>query len=785
MMKALREAKSKPESRPEDATPSWWMSALGSAARAFSRWLDRPRTPRASNPALPAAPSSNPSAGAGSNKQLVVFPGGAPSGPSIADRLGDAMRAALAKFLLSTNLAEMMSRKQAEYMKETMDMFERGDLAGALRRAVPLAGDTSDGEATPSFALPTPRDDLAIHGNRPRGTGSMFSTDDVYERLRKLYQQAFERLEREGKIEEAAFVLAELLGRSEEAVAFLERHEKLKLAAEVAEARGLSPGLVVRQLYLAGMRERAIKLARYKDVFADAVLRLESSGKHEAAAELRVAWAKSLAFSGQLLAAVDVMWPVERERAIALGWLRDVVDFGGPSAVRAMVRLMLVAPESDAEVARLTPRIEEILRGGATTARDRAALVDAFGAATIPDLAGPVHSLVRSTARAALIDLRAESPDRPTADRVRSLVNACGDAALRADLPSISSPAALPSLAPPRHLVVEHLDVGLVAIHDVISLPDGRIVAALGELGVWFLTQDGRTIARFDLPATSLVEGPGGVIALVRRGDLWKLSRINLITRQSAPWIEIRLSCWAPTFDGSIWYVGVDDALVAIDTHSDDAEAAWRLPRCGSEIRAVHHAKQQVSFLTREPADERWTLQLPAHTVTSRVSASIEPSRIIDTPHPSGWASVDAGGSVAVLGLNRPPGAAPGALLPEVWTLAPGARAVPNAPSIGTFRADPIQTQLAYSGRACREVLAPHIASSGVVLSVLTESGATIERVPLGSMTAVDEISLGGAKRVSIRLDANQLVIGDDRGRILVIDMTSGRLLSSIRTGRR
>ncbi|MFO0658639.1 MAG: bpX6 domain-containing protein [Polyangiaceae bacterium] len=779
MLKSLREAQAQPDAIPNETRgPSWLMRTLGTVARAISSWLERPRS-RPSN-ALPAPSLQSPPPATAPSRALVVVPGGVSSGSSLGQRVSEAMRSALARFLVSTQLAEAMSRRQAEYMQETMDLFEKGDFSNALRRAIPLAEGGGEIEVTPSFALPTPRSDLAIHGNRPRGASTLISSENVYERLRALYQQAFEKLEREGKIEEAAFVLAELLGKSEESVAFLERHGKLKLAAEVAEARGLPAGLVVRQLYLAGMRDRAIKLARYKDAFADAVLRLESSGKASEAVELRVAWAKSLAFSGQLLAAVDVIWPAEQHRSLAEEWLNDVADFGGPPASRALVRLLSITQDRSQALS----RIEALLNDGGSSFSERAALLDALATTTFPEPLNDVQPILRRAARAAMIDMVADSPERPSFDRVRALVTASNDAVLRADLPLVATVGALPPIAKPRRVNVDPLDVGLLAVHDAVALPDGRVVVALGERGVWFLTQDGRTITRFDLPATSLVAGPSGVIALAQRGDVWKLSRINLLTRRSAPWLELRLSCWDCSFDGSVWFVGIDDAVVAIDAHSDDAEAAWRLPRCGGEIRAIRHDQQQLSFLTRAPADERWTLTLPSHTVSSRVSASIDVSKTIERPHRSGWASVDGDGSAAILGLNNPVGAHPGVLLPEVWLLSPGSRSVQSPTPNATTRADSIQAQLCFAGPSCRDVIAPIVATSGVVLATLNEAGARVDRVPRNATAAEDEITLGAARDVFARLDAQRLVVGDDRGRVLVIDVASGRLITSIRVGR-
>src|SRR4029453_13573533 len=113
---------------------------------------------------------------------------------------------------------------------------------------------------------------------------------------------------------------AELLRANDEAVAFLERHGKLRLAAELAEARGLPPGLVVRQWFVAGDMQRAIRIARRTQAFADAVWRLEKQSRFEAE-KLRIAWAESLAEGGNYASAVDVIWPIQPQRLRAREWM--------------------------------------------------------------------------------------------------------------------------------------------------------------------------------------------------------------------------------------------------------------------------------------------------------------------------------------------------------------------------------------------------------------------------------------------------------------------------------
>src|SRR5690606_21055722 len=137
----------------------------------------------------------------------------------------------------------------------------------------------------------------------------------------------------------------ELLKETDEAVAYLERHGELTLAAELAEARKLAPDLVVRHWMIAGDRARAIAYARLHDAFAGAVQRLEASGAKEATA-LRLLWADVLASSGAYAAAVDAAWPVEAARGRALLWLDAAIAVGGVVGARMLARKASLVPDA-------------------------------------------------------------------------------------------------------------------------------------------------------------------------------------------------------------------------------------------------------------------------------------------------------------------------------------------------------------------------------------------------------------------------------------------------------
>jgi hypothetical protein len=128
-----------------------------------------------------------------------------------------------------------------------MQMFEQGDVDEALRHAIPLSSISDSPILKMTLGLPGVRQNLRLNpfGRRPSST--ILLGQSLYSHLNQLYRSTLKRLEAQGRIAEAAFVLAELLRSNEEAVAFLERNGRLREAAEVAEARELAPEIIVRQ----------------------------------------------------------------------------------------------------------------------------------------------------------------------------------------------------------------------------------------------------------------------------------------------------------------------------------------------------------------------------------------------------------------------------------------------------------------------------------------------------------------------------------------------------------
>jgi hypothetical protein len=540
--------------------------------------------------------------------------GRAPPGPGLFSRLSEWLAR-------STPLGALLGRRKAEYVRRLFDLFEEGNLNEALRYAIPLKKGGMTEQSQLALGLPGPREHLTLQP-RQGGAVSVFGGGEaVFEALRQRYREAFQKLEREGRIEEAAFVLAELLHEEEEAVSFLERHGRTRMAAELAEGRGLAPGLVVRQWVLARDVARAVDLARRTGAFADAVLRLERTHPAEARL-LRLLWGEVLAQAGDYGRAVDVVWPVEDARRLTLAWLERGMEVGGVSGARLLARLAVACPERfDAVRARALALLDADDPEGAPA---RLAFTEALTleAERKKDAEGAL-ALLRPAVRAVLRDRAAGHVPSGSRD-IERIVLAAGDPVLRADLPSLPRlpERGFPSGPPVTH-VLDASEGGPWAIHDAMPLSGGRTLVALGEAGARLLALDGRCLAHFDVPAFSLVLSvhEDRALALAPRGTLQRLSRLDLARRHAEPWCDARVDAFAPVYDGNLWFLSVEDTVMAVDALASGLRALWRVPQVRAPVLAIAVGPTEMSFVTRGPElaeHQRWSYSLPDLTLRSR-----------------------------------------------------------------------------------------------------------------------------------------------------------------------
>ncbi len=603
--------------------------------------------------------------------------------------------------------------QSARYLTDMLDKFERGDLTEALRHAIPLGGEARPGEAT-GFGGLRPRDALDISTGRRAAGGSLAAGEALYAHLRKVYQDAFARLEREGKIPEAAFVLAELLGQSEEAVAFLERHQQLVLAAELAEGRRLDPALVVRQWLLAGDAARAVALARRHGAFAAALTRLERTHPDQART-LRLLWADLRADAGDLAGAVELVWPLDDARPLAAAWIDRGMDVGGVVGARMIAKKLALDPGA---YAALLPRVIAL---GEDPDPHASAAREALGGELLANNHAHARLLSRVVVRALLRDVgRGLAPTAPR--DLRALAKHAQDAALAADIPDTR--AALPS--GPQHFVqlIAAQDVGRTPLFDAARLPNGQLLVACGEGGVRWVTRHGKPVAHFDVPAHRLVVSDHGdrVLALAPRGSLTVVSKIDLHARRARPWLDLPVEGGADTFDGAVWYVREPRAVVALDVLARRSSAVWRVALEGRPRHLTRSPTSLVFVVEGDDKRELWSYQLPSVTLRARRELP---------PQGACWVGPD--GTSAIAG--------------------DGHLQVSNAPSRWSTL-DAHVTEVALGTR-------------GEVAAAL-RLGEAVEVQVQERAHVLGRVTLGGSQEVFVRLQGRELLTGDRQGRLVV-----------------
>ncbi|WP_163869959.1 bpX6 domain-containing protein [Myxococcus eversor] len=555
-----------------------------------------------------------PGSGAGA-RPTSPRPSGPPPGPGPLSRLSQWL-------VRNTPLGDLLGRRKAEYLRRLFEMFEGGDLHEALRHAIPLGGNLT-ANTREALGLPGPREELKLQLG-PRGPASTFAGGDaLFEALRQRYRAALQRFEREGRIDEAAFILSELLGAHEEAVAFLERHGRFKLAAELAEGRGLPPGLVVRQWFLAKDFRRAIDIARRHNCFADAVLRLERTHPTEANA-LRLSWGQSRADAGNWAQAVHAIWPVQEARPQAREWLERGAEVGGVSGAR-LLALWVGSIQGGLEAAR--PRVLALLDDDSSQGPSERL---AFAQALLKEPVSAARAAVLvPTARALLRD-RSLGRAHFLFEFIPQLLQGLPDGALRADLPALVPPAQSSWVHDTRRTLLmataSLADAGPFPIHDAVALPGDRLLLALGEAGAVLMSAEGRRLAHFDVPAFSLVASLHGdrVLAVAPRGEVHHVSRVDVVRRRATTWCDVSMNAWAPTYDGEVWFVASRHTVMMLDAQAPEPRALWRVSEVQGLVAWLAASETHVCFVTSDA--ERWVYEL-GNGPTLRVRDSFMPRR--------------------------------------------------------------------------------------------------------------------------------------------------------------
>ncbi|GAA4596849.1 hypothetical protein GCM10023194_70070 [Planotetraspora phitsanulokensis] len=526
------------------------------------------------------------------------------------------LQRALTWLTVRTPAMPVVRRRHERYLRQLTRAFQQSRWDDALRQAIALNGTGHQGLMT--LRLPSRRTSLRPTPIPGSGSASVPYGETVYQHLHDLYRSAARSLEEAGRVEEAAFTLADLLNAPGEAVDLLERHKKWRMAAELAEGRALSPDLTVRLWWRAGDRERASDIARSRGAFASGITLLERVDA-AAAQDLRRAWVLDRQAAGDHVGAVEAAWPDESLRSSVLTDIQAGLALGGPDAAHLFAHLVAQWP---GDAARGTA--QALLDGDdADGMAARSRFGQAFASLRCADAAAD-RDLATTTLRALVRD-EGWSLDGRTLDRLTQSLSDRADPLAAADLPRPRRRR--PSRGGPP--VVAAASPGTVTVFDAVVLAGGAVLVACGDVGTRLLTVDGRVRARWDTPAHQLVVADHGGAALLvtHRETVSDVHRLDLVTRRVRHWTTLSgLRLVLPSYDGGLLTAVQEDGIVVLDTLSERPRVVWREMKEADAILSVSRTPSALTALglipvTAPGADrlvQAWTWDLPTWTLRGR-----------------------------------------------------------------------------------------------------------------------------------------------------------------------
>jgi hypothetical protein len=495
------------------------------------------------------------------------------------------------EFIIESKLGRIIGRRQARFFHNMMSEFEHGDIIKALHKAIPLSKDIKNSLSSIKLGTPNERSSLNITMNNKTNGHSFALDNDLFKSLQNLYRNAFQGLVSKKMVKEAAFVLAELLQESEEAVSFLEKNGMMQDAAELAEGRKLASSLCVRSWFLAGNKERAVNTAILYECFADALLRIEKrNDDRKIAVELRELWASSKAGAGYYTAAAEIIKDLPEKRSVMRSYLERALGDEGGEKARSFSMLLKYFPYEEGIFSAARDFIEN-------DAQNRTMLLEELLKIRAMEIDQPRITLLKYGARLCLRELTNDLPQT-----IIQIMTETGDLALKEDYqcctrqyhPEKSGQSNV------EECIIHHWDQGSYVLREAVALPGGRLLVALGESGAFLISKDGNVVQRFDEPADRIILAKSGnqAIFLAQRGHTYRISKLDLISRKCRYWCDAHITLFTEGYDGFLWTVACKDDLVMIDLRDNEFKYLWHTGSLQGRIAHISRSEKRMICLT-------------------------------------------------------------------------------------------------------------------------------------------------------------------------------------------
>jgi tetratricopeptide (TPR) repeat protein len=343
---------------------------------------------------------------------------------------------------LSPRLSEAILGKQEAALRELLRQFRTGNLEAALRRALPLGGNSDRARGAVHSGSELPFQGLfyslaSLLAGDARGPGSVWYTSpDLHRELEAEYRRAAEAALRRGDFRRAAFIYGRLLGDLRAAADALATGGLHRDAAILYRDRLHDPLRAAAEFEAAGEFDTALALLRKHAEHERAGDLLRRLGDEDAAlAEYHAAAMRIIDQRADYLAAGELLWRKTERPELAghyfgLGWTHRNNPRAAANAVPCAVKLAGFHARADtpAPLFALLGEAEEFLAADGPAPPASQFFNAVARLADLPHLAG-VRDDLRDRCRLGLA-----AKLRQTADRERRAGTAVGDLFGRADL---------------------------------------------------------------------------------------------------------------------------------------------------------------------------------------------------------------------------------------------------------------------------------------------------------------------------------------------------------------
>ncbi|MCJ8273754.1 MAG: hypothetical protein MJK04_30690, partial [Psychrosphaera sp.] len=176
-------------------------------------------------------------------------------------------------------------------------------------------------------------------------------------------------------------------------------------------------------------------------------------------------------------------------------------------------------------------------------------------------------------------------------------------------------------------------------ILDMVLLADGNVLLALGEMGVILINQNGKVIQRFNQPVHNFVPANNRqhVLCLAHRDTFVSVFKFELLHRRIKAVKDVELDCYAPDYDGSLWFVSKGDSLMCLDLNSTPVKIFWQVNDLPGNPQYIKRSDEFINLVLMDSKGlYHWQYRFPALTLVAREpirKALLENANILTLSH--------------------------------------------------------------------------------------------------------------------------------------------------------